>query len=62
MLRGGDVKMPAMMGAFLEVKALPWVIFISAALGSLGGLAWAVSRGQWRTTPCPTAPSWPRGR
>jgi leader peptidase (prepilin peptidase)/N-methyltransferase len=55
-LGGGDVKMLAMIGAFLGLKALPWVIFISAALGSLVGLTWAFSRGQWRHGQWRTAP------
>lgn len=45
---GGDVKLMAMIGAFLGINAVPVVIFISAALGALTGLAWTSLRGQWR--------------
>ncbi len=45
---GGDVKLLAMIGAFLGVKPLPYVIFISAALGTLSGLALALAGGAWR--------------
>jgi leader peptidase (prepilin peptidase) / N-methyltransferase len=47
-LGGGDVKLMAMIGAFLGVSAIPVVIFFSAALGSLVGLVVALSQGQWR--------------
>ena len=45
---GGDVKLMAMIGAFLGLKSLPLVILISAALGSLAGLAAVLIRGHWR--------------
>lgn len=58
---GGDVKLLAMIGAFLGVSSLPFIIFISAALGTLVGLgltlvggAWR--GGQWRTTRIPFGP------
>ena len=58
---GGDVKLMALIGAFLGIRALPWVIFISAALGSLTGLGLTLKRGtwqrgQWRVTPIPYGP------
>ena len=45
---GGDVKLMALIGAFLGLKALPFVIFLSAALGSLVGLGLVLIRGNWR--------------
>jgi len=60
-LGGGDVKLLAMIGAFLGVGSLPFIIFISAVLGSLVGLgltlvggAWR--GGQWRTARIPFGP------
>jgi leader peptidase (prepilin peptidase)/N-methyltransferase len=60
-LGGGDVKMMAMIGAFLGVWALPLVIFISAGLGTLTGLILALAqgsgrRGNWRTISLPYGP------
>jgi len=66
----GDVKLLAFIGAFLGVAALPLVIFISAALGSLAGIVLVLARrrapeqggpeeghrGQWRFTPVPYGP------
>lgn len=45
---GGDVKLLALIGAFLGIKALPLVILVSAALGSLVGIALVLISGQWR--------------
>lgn len=58
---GGDVKLMALIGAFLGLHAVPVVILVSAALGSLAGLvAVLVSgswrRGGWRTTAIPYGP------
>jgi leader peptidase (prepilin peptidase)/N-methyltransferase len=60
-LGGGDVKLMAMIGAFLGVKSLPVIVFISATLGTVVGLgltlvggAWR--GGQWRTTRIPYGP------
>ncbi len=58
---GGDVKLMALIGAFLGLRALPLVIFISAALGSLVGLAmvWRAGRwrqGRWRVAAVPYGP------
>jgi len=58
---GGDVKLLAMIGAFLGVTSLPYIIFISASLGTLAGLGLILARGgwgggQWRTTRLPFGP------
>lgn len=45
---GGDVKLLALIGAFLGIKALPFVILVSAALGSLVGIALVLITGKWR--------------
>lgn len=45
---GGDVKLMALIGAFLGIKAVPFVILLSAALGSLAGLAAVLASGAWR--------------
>ena len=57
----GDVKMLAMIGAFLGVWALPLVILTSAGLGTLAGLIRVLgqgpgARGQWRTISLPYGP------
>jgi len=46
---GGDIKLMAMIGAFLGVKSLPPVIFISAGVGTLVGLGMTLARGRWRS-------------
>jgi leader peptidase (prepilin peptidase) / N-methyltransferase len=58
---GGDVKMMAMIGAFLGVGALPLVILVSAGLGTLSGLILVLGQGpgpqgQWRTISLPYGP------
>lgn len=57
---GGDVKLLAMIGAFLGVRSLPFVIFVSAALGTLVGLGLilggGIGRGQWRSARIPFGP------
>ncbi len=45
---GGDVKLLAMIGAFLGVSSLPYIIFISAALGVLAGIGLTLAGGAWR--------------
>ena len=60
-LGGGDVKLLAMIGAFLGVSSLPFIIFISATLGTLVGLGLTLAggawrSGQWRTTRIPFGP------
>lgn len=51
-LGGGDVKLMAMVGAFLGYEAILPVIFLSAAQGSLAGLALLIFR---RRGPAPAA-------
>jgi leader peptidase (prepilin peptidase) / N-methyltransferase len=60
-LGGGDVKLLAMIGAFLGAGALPLVILVSAGLGTLVGLGQILvqgrgARGQWRTLSVPYGP------
>jgi leader peptidase (prepilin peptidase) / N-methyltransferase len=60
-LGGGDVKLLAMIGAFLGIEALPMVILVSAGLGILTGmiLVWGLPPGrrdQWRTISLPYGP------
>ncbi len=60
-LGGGDVKLVAMIGAFLGAASLPLVIFFSAALGCLAGFALVMAQGQyrhghWRSTSLPYGP------
>jgi len=45
---GGDVKLLAMIGAFLGVSSLPLIILVSAVLGSLTGLGLVLAGGAWR--------------
>ncbi len=58
---GGDVKLLAMIGAFLGANSLPYIIFVSAALGTLVGavlvlIGGAWRGGVWRTTRIPFGP------
>jgi leader peptidase (prepilin peptidase)/N-methyltransferase len=58
---GGDVKLLAMIGAFLGVNSLPYIIFLSAALGTLAGIGLTLAGGgwrggAWRTTRIPFGP------
>jgi leader peptidase (prepilin peptidase)/N-methyltransferase len=60
-LGGGDMKLLAMIGAFLGVEALPLVIVISAGLGALTGLILILGqapgqRHRWRTISLPYGP------
>jgi leader peptidase (prepilin peptidase)/N-methyltransferase len=52
----GDAKLMAFIGAVLGLKALPWVLFTSAALGGLAGLAVAWRSEEGRFTPLPYGP------
>jgi leader peptidase (prepilin peptidase) / N-methyltransferase len=52
----GDAKLMAFIGAVLGVQALPWVLFSSAALGSLAGLMVARRSRLGRFTPIPYGP------
>lgn len=45
---GGDTKLLAFIGAFLGLQSLPFVIFISAALGTLAGIGVVLTTGNWR--------------
>lgn len=52
----GDVKLLALIGAYLGVAALPWVVLLSAVPGAVAGLA-LMRRGQaGRLTPIPYGP------
>jgi leader peptidase (prepilin peptidase)/N-methyltransferase len=60
-LGGGDVKLLAMIGAFLGLGALPLVIVISSVVGVLAGLIRVLAltpgqRGRWRTLSLPYGP------
>jgi leader peptidase (prepilin peptidase) / N-methyltransferase len=45
-LGGGDIKLLAMMGAFLGWQGVFFVVFASSVLGSVIGIAWALSVGR----------------
>lgn len=45
---GGDVKLLAMIGAFLGWQAVLWIVFVSSFLGSIVGLALRFTRGEER--------------
>ncbi|NDY42594.1 prepilin peptidase [Dissulfurirhabdus thermomarina] len=53
---GGDIKLLAMIGAFLGWQALPVVIFLSAAAGAVAGLAAMAARGGDRYMAIPYGP------
>lgn len=53
---GGDAKLLAFIGAVLGLQALPWVLFVSAVLGSVTGLLVAQKKGRDRFTPIPYGP------
>lgn len=53
---GGDIKLLAMIGAFLGWKAVPVVIFLSAAAGSLVGVALMAVRRVGRHMAVPYGP------
>lgn len=55
-LGGGDVKLLALIGAFLGIQAIPVVILVSATLGSVVGLILAWRSGQGRLTSIPYGP------
>jgi leader peptidase (prepilin peptidase)/N-methyltransferase len=60
-LGGGDVKLLAMIGAFLGLGALPLVVLVSAGLGTLTGLTQVLAqgrghRGGWQTISLPYGP------
>jgi leader peptidase (prepilin peptidase)/N-methyltransferase len=41
-LGGGDIKLLAMLGAFLGINGVFWTILVSSVLGSLIGIIWAM--------------------
>ncbi len=53
---GGDIKLLAMIGAFLGWQAIPVVIFLSAVTGSIVGIAALAFRGANRHTAIPYGP------
>ncbi|MBF0341518.1 MAG: prepilin peptidase [Magnetococcales bacterium] len=52
----GDVKLTALFGAWFGWQALPFIIFMSAVLGSVAGIAWIVVSGRDRSLPIPFGP------
>jgi leader peptidase (prepilin peptidase)/N-methyltransferase len=52
----GDVKLLALIGAYLGVRALPWVVLVSAVMGAAAGLALMVRGKAGRLTPIPYGP------
>jgi leader peptidase (prepilin peptidase)/N-methyltransferase len=55
----GDVKMLAMIGAFLGAWSLPFVFFVAAILGSVGGILAAVLAGRGKPLSRSTIPFGP---
>ncbi|MGI6656381.1 MAG: prepilin peptidase [Desulfobulbus sp.] len=53
---GGDIKLLAMIGAFLGWKSLLYVVFSSSILGSLVGVIVILKRGQGKQTRIPFGP------
>lgn len=53
---GGDIKLLAMIGAFLGWQALPFVIFCSALLGSVVGIGAMIQQGKGGKTVVPYGP------
>jgi leader peptidase (prepilin peptidase)/N-methyltransferase len=53
---GGDIKLIAMIGAFLGWKPILLTIFLGSLLGSVFGVAFMVFRGMHRKTPIPFGP------
>lgn len=53
---GGDIKLLAMIGAFLGWKAVPLVIFISAGIGSVVGISLILINKAKRRTAIPYGP------
>ena len=53
---GGDVKLLAMIGAFLGWKAVPFVLFSASITGSMIGIFWILFYGKDRNFPIPFAP------
>jgi len=53
---GGDIKLMAMLGAFLGSKAVFFIILASSILGSVGGLVMLLMTRQSKDTPIPFGP------
>ncbi|MBF0158203.1 MAG: prepilin peptidase [Magnetococcales bacterium] len=52
----GDIKLFAMIGAWLGWQALPFTLFCAAVLGSVAGIAWILVSGRNRHLPIPFGP------
>ncbi|MBF0272550.1 MAG: prepilin peptidase [Magnetococcales bacterium] len=52
----GDVKLTALLGAWLGWQALPFTIFAAALIGSFVGLLWIAVSGRDRSLPIPFGP------
>ncbi|MBF0370032.1 MAG: prepilin peptidase [Magnetococcales bacterium] len=52
----GDVKLLALIGAWMGWQALPFTIFFSSVLGSVVGLTWILIAGRDRSLPIPFGP------
>lgn len=53
---GGDVKLLAMMGAFLGWRALPVILFVGSLTGTIVGVTLIVARGRDARVPIPFGP------
>jgi leader peptidase (prepilin peptidase)/N-methyltransferase len=53
---GGDIKLLAMIGAFLGWQSLPFVIFSSSVLGSVVGIGAMIKQGKGGKTIIPYGP------
>lgn len=53
---GGDIKLLAMMGAFLGWKAVPFIIFVSSLVGSVVGVSLMLARKKDSQLPIPFGP------
>ncbi len=53
---GGDIKLLAMIGAFLGYKSILFVIFFSSLIGTLVGIVVMIKQRKWRTYAIPFGP------
>lgn len=53
---GGDAKLLAMLGAFLGLQAVPFIIFTSSLVGSVVGLSWMALQRKGRHLAIPFGP------
>jgi len=53
---GGDIKLLAMMGAFLGWKSIPFIIFVSSLVGSVVGISVMLARKRDSQVPIPFGP------